>query len=139
VPKSKIADVMSKADAYIVSLRDVPLLKYGISLNKMCDYLASGRPTVFAGSPGYDPIKEARAGISVPANDPEALAEGIVELVSLSPEDRIRMGGNGREYVARVHGLDVVAARLESVLLGSYRRDADPAALSVVTETNTVV
>jgi len=32
-------------------LEDVPLLRFGISLNKVCDYLASGRPTIFAGSP----------------------------------------------------------------------------------------
>ena len=43
VPKNDIVRVMSDADAYIVSLRDVPLLRYGISLNKACDYLASGR------------------------------------------------------------------------------------------------
>ena len=139
VPKSKIVDVMNEADAYIVSLRDVPLLKYGISLNKACDYLASGRPTIFAGSPGYDPIKEAMAGISVPANDPEALAYGIVELMSLTPEERIRMGRNGRDYVVRVHGLDVVAARLESVLLGTYNREQDSAALPMTTGTEALV
>ncbi len=123
VPKSQIVKVMSAADAYVVSLRDVPLLRYGISLNKACDYLASGRPTVFAGNPGYDPIKEAAAGISVPPNDPEALAAAAEELMALTPEERVQMGRNGREYVARVHGLDVVAARLESVLLGSYQRE----------------
>jgi glycosyltransferase involved in cell wall biosynthesis len=126
VPKAEIVKVMSSADAYIVSLRDVPLLRYGISLNKACDYLASGRPTVFAGNPGYDPIKEAMAGISVLPNEPTALAAGITQLLALTPEERVQMGRNGREYVARVHGLDVVAGRLERVLLGSYQREPGP-------------
>jgi len=118
VPKKKIAVVMSDADAFVVSLRDVPLLRYGVSLNKACDYLASGRPTVFAGSPGYDPIKEAKAGISVPARHPAALADAIEKLMSLTPAERVQMGRNGREYLQRVHGIDVLADRLEQTLLG---------------------
>lgn len=120
VPKKDIARVMGDADAFIVSLRDVPLLKYGISLNKACDYLASGRPTVFAGSPGYDPIKEARAGISVPANRPDELAQAVEYLMTLSPRTRAEMGRNGRDYLERVHGIDVLADRLEKTLLGKH-------------------
>lgn len=139
VPKKEIANVMARADAYIVSLRDVPLLKYGISLNKACDYLASGRPTVFAGNPGYDPIKEAKGGISVAANDPEALAGAVERLMALTPEERVEMGRNGREYVARVHGLDVVTARLESVLLGTYNRELESVTIPIKAETEAII
>jgi glycosyltransferase involved in cell wall biosynthesis len=126
VPKKDIATLMNQADAFLVTLKNVPLLKYGISLNKVCDYLASGRPTIFAGTPGYDPVQHANAGISVLGESPEALADGIQHLLALIPEERVQMGRNGREYVARVHGLDVVAGRLESVLLGSYQREPGP-------------
>jgi glycosyltransferase involved in cell wall biosynthesis len=119
VAKMEIATVMGEADAFVVSLRDVPLLKYGVSLNKACDYLASGRPTILAGNPGYDPIKEAHGGISVPANDPSALAAGIEALMSLTPEERVQMGKNGREYLQRVHDIEVLADRLERTLLGT--------------------
>lgn len=135
VPKSQIVGVMNDADAYIVSLRSVPLLKYGISLNKVCDYLASGRPTVFAGTPGYDPIQQAQAGISVAGEDPGALADGIERLMALSAAERVEMGRNGEEYVARMHSVEVVADRLESVLLGSYKRDAEVVELAMKTET----
>jgi len=119
VPKQDIGNIMSDADAFVVSLRDVPLLRFGISLNKVCDYLASGRPTIFAGSPGYDPIKEAKAGISVVANDPEALADAVEDLIALTPEERVRMGQNGRDYLEIVHSIDVLSARLERTFLGS--------------------
>ncbi len=128
VAKKDIAGVMSDADAFVVSLRDVPLLKYGISLNKACDYLASGRPTVFAGSPGYDPIKEAQAGISVSAANPEALADAVEALMALSPERRVQMGRNGREYLRRVHDVKVLADRLEKILTGDTRhKPSEPA------------
>jgi glycosyltransferase involved in cell wall biosynthesis len=131
VPKKDIVKMMSDADAYVVSLKDVPLLKYGISLNKACDYLASGRPTILAGSPGYDPIKEAKAGLSVPAENPEALADAIELLMTLPPEERVQMGVNGREYLGRVHGIGVLADRLEKVLLGVDFGDAASGALPI--------
>lgn len=119
VPKKDIAKVMSDADVFVVSLKDVPLLKFGVSLNKACDYLASGRPTILAGNPGYDPIKEAKAGFSVPAENPQALADSIELLMTLDPEERVRMGKSGREYLERVHGIGVLADRLEKTLLGA--------------------
>jgi glycosyltransferase involved in cell wall biosynthesis len=66
--------------------------------------------------------------------DPEALADGIQQLLALTPDERVQMGRNGQEYVARVHGLDVVAGRLESVLLGSYQRELEPSESGVVSK-----
>jgi glycosyltransferase involved in cell wall biosynthesis len=123
VPKKHVAGIMSEADAFVVSLRKVPLLKYGISLNKICDYLASGRPTVLAGEPGYDPIREARAGLSVPAENPAALADAIEALMALTQEERVQMGQNGREYVRRVHALPILAELYERTLRSTSRED----------------
>jgi len=123
VPKKDVARVMSEADAFVVSLRKVPLLKYGISLNKGCDYLASGRPTILAGEPGYDPIREAQAGLSVPAENPVALADAIEALMAFTQEERVQMGQNGREYVRRVHALPILAERYERTLRSTSRED----------------
>lgn len=131
VPKKDVGKVMGEADAFVVSLRKVSLLKYGISLNKACDYLASGRPTILAGEPGYDPIKEAQAGISVPAENPQALADAVESLMARAPEERVQMGQNGREYLARVHDIRMLADRLEKTLLtGSTNVPASFAAAS---------
>jgi glycosyltransferase involved in cell wall biosynthesis len=124
VPKKDVARIMSEADAFVVSLRKVPLLKYGISLNKICDYLASGRPTILAGEPGYDPIREARAGVSVPAENPVALADAIEALMARTPEERVQMGQNGREYVGQMHALPILAERYERTLRSTLREDA---------------
>jgi len=55
--------------------------------------------------------------------------------MALTPEERIQMGRNGREYVARVHSLEVVAGRLERTLLGSGKYDPEPSAPVGVAET----
>ena len=117
VPKDGISKVMAEADAFVVSLKNVPLLRFGISLNKACDYLASGRPTILAGNPGFDPVREGNAGLSVPPENPTALADAVEKLASLCPEERVQMGRNGFEYLKKYHDVEVLADRLERVLL----------------------
>ncbi|HEU5299400.1 MAG TPA: glycosyltransferase family 4 protein [bacterium] len=115
VPKDELPKVMAQADAFVFSLRNLTLYRYGISLNKMCDYLASGRPILFAGTSSYDPITSASAGIRVPPEDPRALADAVSALRGLPPEARARMGKNGVAYVREYHDIRGLAARLEAL------------------------
>jgi glycosyltransferase involved in cell wall biosynthesis len=117
VPKTEVVRVMAEADAFVFSLTDSHLYKYGISLNKMCDYLASGRPILFAGDSTYNPIRDAGAGISVPPENPEALSEAIDRLTALTADERARMGRNGLEHFKKYHDIRVLADRLERVLV----------------------
>jgi glycosyltransferase involved in cell wall biosynthesis len=116
VPKAALAQVMAEADAFVFSLRRLGLYRYGISLNKMCDYLASGRPILFAGESSYDPITSASAGIRVPPEDPAALADAVLRLRALPAEARARMGENGVAFAREHHDVRDLAARLEALL-----------------------
>lgn len=116
VAKEHLPRVMMEADAFVLSLRRLLLYEYGISLNKMCDYLAAGRPILFAGASSYDPITSAGAGITVPPENPEALAEAISTLRRLPPEARAQMGANGMAYVRQYHDIRGLAQRLEAAL-----------------------
>ncbi len=115
VPKRDVAKVMGEADAFIYGLRDLPLYRFGISLNKLTDYLAAGRPIIFFGRSSYDPVRDAEAGFSVPPNDPEILADAVDRLVALTPEQRMEMGERGRRYLLEHHNIPGLAARLLEV------------------------
>jgi glycosyltransferase involved in cell wall biosynthesis len=116
VPKSEIGKVMSEADAFIYALHDLPLYRYGVSLNKLTDYLAGGRPIIFSGRSTYDPVAAIGAGYSVPPDDPAAIADAIEKLFSLPPSQRIAMGRKGREYVTEHHDIPKLAVRLLAAL-----------------------
>ena len=116
VPKSDIGKVMSEADAFIYALHDLPLYRYGVSLNKLTDYLAGGRPIIFSGRSTYDPVAAIGAGYSVPPDDPVAIADAIEKLFSLPPSQRIAMGRKGREYVTEHHDIPKLAVRLLAAL-----------------------
>jgi glycosyltransferase involved in cell wall biosynthesis len=116
VPKAEIWRAMALADAFIYGLRDIPLYRYGISLNKLADYLASERPIIFFGRSTYDPVAEANAGFSVPPGDPLAIADAIEKLVALTPEARKAMGLRGRDYLMAHHNIPSLAERYIGVL-----------------------
>src|SRR5260370_25473097 len=88
VPKREVGKVMGEADAFIYGLRDLPLYRFGISLNNLTDYLAAGRPIVFFGRSSYDPVRDAEAGFSVPPGDTKGLAGAIGALVRPTPQQR---------------------------------------------------
>jgi glycosyltransferase involved in cell wall biosynthesis len=132
VPKSELASVMRDADAFIYAVRDLPLYRYGISMNKLVDYLASGRPILFAGNSGYDPVAEAQAGYSVPPEDPSSLANAIERLVALDPAERQRMGENGRRQLMENHLISVLGDRFLAVLAIPSNHDEPSAGLSTL-------
>lgn len=111
VPKASIAEAMNEADAFIYGVKDLPLYKYGLSMNKVTDYLASGRPIIFFGKSTYDPVADSGAGISVPP-DTGAIADAAERLVSMSPEERVEMGRRGLSYLLEYHHIPRLAEKL---------------------------
>jgi glycosyltransferase involved in cell wall biosynthesis len=116
IPKTAIPDLLIHSDAGIFHLAEVDVFRYGISSNKLFDYLASGRPVVFACRSGNDPVAEAGAGISIPPRDPDALARSLDWLASLSAKERLEMGRRGRGYVEKHHDIDALGDRLAQLV-----------------------
>ncbi|GEM90760.1 glycosyltransferase family 4 protein [Oceanithermus desulfurans] len=116
VPKSQIPDLLREAGAFLMVLRDSPVFRWGVSPNKLFDYMAAARPVIFSVNTPLNPVEAAGAGVTVPAEDADALAEAAIRLLSMSPEERWRMGLRGRKYVEDNHNLNRLSSRLESVL-----------------------
>ena len=116
VPKSDVPQALLEANGLIFNLERVIVFKYGISANKLFDYMASGRPALFSVEASNNPVDEARCGLTVPPRDPEALAEAIIKLYHMPKEEREAMGRRGREYVEKYHSIPVLADKLESCL-----------------------
>lgn len=116
IPRSEVIDRARQSDCLVVNLRDRPIYKYGISLNKLFDYMLAGRPIIIGSSAFNDPVKDAGAGITVPADDVEALAEAMVHVVRLNNKDRDEMGSRAREHVLTEYSYQVLASKLSASL-----------------------
>jgi glycosyltransferase involved in cell wall biosynthesis len=118
VPKSELCKVLEEADGFIVSMRNLPrLYRYGISFNKLCDYVAAGRPVLFAGDSSYNVVKEFHCGLVVPPEDPKAFFEAIQAFKALSAERRAEMGANGIRCAGERFDIAKLGTRLESMLI----------------------
>jgi glycosyltransferase involved in cell wall biosynthesis len=116
VPKRLVPRLASEADGFVFCLADLAIYQYGISLNKLFDYMAAGRPTIISGKSFNNPVKDADAGFTVPPEDPTALAEAIAVLVATPAERRNEMGRNARCYVLKMHDYRNLASRLADLL-----------------------
>lgn len=122
VPKDVVRDRLRDADVLVITWRDSPLYANGISPNKLYDYMAAERPVAIAVDTPVNPVAEADGGISVPPEDPPALARGLVDLARATPAERARLGANGAAYVREHHDLAKVADRMAQQLRASVER-----------------
>lgn len=116
VPRSEVMNTALTADGFIYHLRPFPLLRFGLSPNKLCDYMLAGRPVVFAGQAGNDPVAECGCGISVPPDSPQAMADAIVKLYEMPAEARREMGARGQAYAVEHFDAEKLAATFDEAL-----------------------
>ena len=118
VPKSAVHDALAGADAFLMILTDSPVFRHGVSPNKLFDYMAAGRPVVFAVNTPIDPVAEAGAGFRADPSSPESLAAAMERVARLPVEERAAMGMRGRRYVEAHHDVEELAKRFGRALDG---------------------
>ncbi|MFN4164112.1 MAG: glycosyltransferase [Ferrovibrio sp.] len=99
-PVSDIPSLLSGADIALL-----PSHEEGFS-NAIIEYMAAGLPVIATDVGGNaEAVDQDRAGLIVPARNPQALAAAISQLAS-SPEQCIRFGQAGKQRVARYFALE---------------------------------
>jgi glycosyltransferase involved in cell wall biosynthesis len=111
VPKAQVRALLEHFDVCYIGLKNVPLFRFGVSPNKLFDYMLAGKPVVYAINSGNDPVQEAECGLSVEAENPSAIADAIVKLYKMGPEERNRIGKNGKVYVVEHHSYTRLAQK----------------------------
>ena len=125
VNKNAIAATASATQAFVLCGRKLPsLYQYGISMNKIPDYMAMGRPVIIAIESVNNPVIEAEAGICVRPEDPGELAGSIMKMALMSEAELRAMGLRGRRYVEQKHDMKLLAKRLADVMEQCLASDA---------------
>jgi len=111
VSKYYIPNVLNEMDILYIGWENSPLYRFGISPNKLFDYMMSAKPIIHAVEAANDPVAESGCGISVSPENPVAIAEAIKKLFFMSAVERKEMGMKGREYVKINHDYKILAKR----------------------------
>jgi len=116
IPKIVVPEFLRSIDIAVISIRKSPLYKYGISLNKLFDYMACAKPILWATDSVNNIVAEALCGVTVSPENPEEMAKAIIKLCSLSEDERRLMGKRGYDYVMKNHSVPVLASKLSEIL-----------------------
>jgi glycosyltransferase involved in cell wall biosynthesis len=118
IGKTQVPRVLRALDATVVHTTWTPVYRYGVSFNKLYEYMAAERPVVFACETAYDPVEASGAGVTIRPDDAAALAAAFLRLADLPSGTREAMGAAGRAYVAREHDYDRLGETLAAVVEG---------------------
>ena len=105
-----IPALMDAADAYVMSSawEGLPMV--------LLEAAASGLPIVATDVGGNSEVViDGKTGFLVPPKDPDALAQAMLRLMGLPPEERRRMGAVARQHIEANYSLDRVVDQWEAL------------------------
>ncbi len=115
VPRDQIPELLDQLDALYIGLQSQPLFRFGVSPNKLMDYMMAGKPVIFAINAPNDMVADAQCGISIPPENSAAIADAAVQLSKTPPEELEKMGMRGKMYILAHNEYDVLADRFLKV------------------------
>ena len=115
VSKGQVQDLLKRSDICYIGWRMKNIYKYGISANKIFDYMYSEKPILHSFSGKGDLVKNANCGISVESENPKAIAKGILKLYKMNKKKREILGKNGKNYLLKYHTYKAIADKFEEI------------------------
>lgn len=110
VSKSMVPDLLKQMDALYIGWQESKLYQYGVSANKIFDYMLSGKPILWVGNTGNNPVKDAEVGITVQSNQLDDIVMAIRKLMNMNEDFSNICGKNGLAYVKANHDYKKLAA-----------------------------
>jgi colanic acid biosynthesis glycosyl transferase WcaI len=125
-PRARLPQVLATADVGLVSLQHG--IGFGSLPSKTFSILASSRPVIAMvdeGSETWNLVQRAEAGLCLPPEAPELLAQAIVTLAR-DPQTCRNLGINGRRWAECHHSARSAAKEFEKLILRAVAVDSRP-------------
>jgi glycosyltransferase involved in cell wall biosynthesis len=101
VPKKCVPKLLNSMDFLYLGWHHNPLYRFGISPNKLIDYMMAAKPIVHSVDAANDLVKEANCGISVSPENPIETIKAFQKLTEMDALERQQLGINGKVFVEK--------------------------------------
>jgi glycosyltransferase involved in cell wall biosynthesis len=117
VSNKQVLPILQSSTVLYFATHSTIVLDYGQSLNKIIDYMYSGRPVIgsFSGFPSM--INEADCGEFVSAGDATALTETLLKWAEFSAEELDLIGSRGHRWLLDNRRYDQIADSYADLIL----------------------
>ena len=115
VEKKYIPGIAKRADLFIGTGNSCAVGRYGISFNKLFDYLAAGKPIILPFKVAGSIVETNGAGMEIGGADASALADAIIHFRDMCPEEYARYCGNALK-TAKMFDYAVLTENVKTVL-----------------------
>ena len=117
VPAREIPKFTALADALLISLSDSPDLGLTVP-GKLASYMAAGKPVLASmNGAGAQEVQQSGGGLVSPACDQQALAENMVQIVTMAADQRAALGAKAKAYYLAPYRRAELLRRLETFIL----------------------
>ncbi len=101
IPKQQIQSILSKFDLLFLGAENKDLYKYGVSANKIYDYMYASKPILMMGNIDDTDIEQSNCGKVIKSYDILEANEAVNYFYNISEEDRLLYGLRGKEFVIK--------------------------------------
>lgn len=115
VHSKHIPYICSKASVNIISVKETRISKYGVSWNKLFDYMNAGKPILSTVKPNYDLLERYQCGMSLSEQTPQAIADAILQIYNMPKEKYNKMCENAKN-AAKDFDYSILTDKLEEAI-----------------------
>lgn len=115
IAKKQVQSMLSLFDVCYIGLRRENLFKYGVSPNKLYDYMYSAKPILYAIESGKNIVDVAECGVSIESENSQEIVLAIEYLSKLNEKEREKMGENGKKYLLKYFTYDKLSQQYQKL------------------------
>jgi len=116
IDKTSVPKLLDLFNFLYIGWQNKRLYRFGISPNKLMDYMMAEKPIIHAVNAGNDIVKEASCGISIEPESPQAIIKALDKLLDLSNDEKKMMGRTGKKYINDNHDYKMLAKKFIDVI-----------------------
>ncbi|WP_459129283.1 glycosyltransferase family 4 protein [Guggenheimella bovis] len=116
IEKNTVIPSLALMDALYIGGTSNEIYQYGISMNKIYDYMMSGVVVVNALGIDHCCLTYAKTSINVNQGDPRSIAKGILTSMELTPEERDEIRRKARAFVKEKHNYESIGKDFEEAI-----------------------